>query len=169
MHSILKVALTILIAKRKCTQFSSLHSFLSFAPTSRTRTRTHISNLLHFKKRHSFLKLALISQTLTFQLLIQMPSHFFYSLLHSFLKLALTSQSRFFFNYLFKCTQFSRSLLFRVEWRGSSEARTESRNECIKWPSCVSLLIKPCTSCAYSMRALIRFLVAKSCTFYFQI
>ena len=110
MHSILKVALTswtrtFLIAMRKCTQFSSLHSFLSFAPTSRTRTRTHISNLLHFKKRHSFLKLALISQTLTFQLLIQMPSHFFYSLLHSFLKLALTSQSRFFFNYLFKCTQ----------------------------------------------------------------
>ena len=59
MHSILKVALTswtrtFLIAMRKCTQFSSLHSFLSFAPTSRTRTRTHISNLLNLRKYTHF-------------------------------------------------------------------------------------------------------------------
>ena len=103
MHSILKVALTswtrtFLIAMRKCTQFSSLHSFLSFAPTSRTRTRTHISNLLnlrkytHFSNLHSFLKLRL------FNYLFKCPHTFFNSLLkmHSFLKLALTSQSRIF-------------------------------------------------------------------------
>ena len=99
-----------LIAIRKCTQFSSSHSFLSFAPTSRTRTRTHISNLLnlrkyaHFSNLHSFLKLRL------FNYLFKCPNTFFNSLLkmHSFLKLALTSQSR-----IFSIT-YSNALNFRV-------------------------------------------------------
>merc|ERR1712062_608278 len=52
--------------------------------------------------------------------------------------------------------------LFRVERRGSSEARTESRNEYIKWLCGVWLLIKSCKSCTYSIRALMGFLIAKS-------
>ena len=39
----------------------------------------------------------------------------------------------------------------------------ESRNEYIKWPSGVLLLIKSCHSCTYSMRAIFRFLSWKSC------